>query len=439
MCYKPLERQKKLKCSLTVFPLRGQKLVYGLWLVLIYDSIPDPATRHIAQASKLALTSKSTNPYLTQRFLSTSVPLPKKDKLFEFQQLVAEQNRIAIDLACSKFDGVARSTQKILATQPSALASVRVTNASCANAAAHAQNQLGRIGLKEVLPLLEKRPNDVGLVATVVQLYLLTQNQGAAIQVVEKLLKHLEDSKIAAEQEVRFSPGLVAMIVSLYSLEGRKSHIRTELSKAASYWKDKSRSSSGLLRYAGLSLLESGSEDDLKVAGKIFEELRDATPDDPYAKAGYIASHAFQGQSNVSPDDAEVLTTVQQLTADVDIAALERAGIPQTGASATTLLKRKRPSDSASKPKKKRVRKSKLPKNVDPDKKPDPERWLPLRDRSTYKPKGKKGKQKQAALTQGVSDKTTDGGGASTEQVKSTVVTGPSGGGGKSKKKNKKR
>ena len=31
----------------------------------------------------------------------------------------------------------------------------------------------------------------------------------------------------------------------------------------------------------------------------------------------------------------------------------------------------------------------------------DPERWLPLRDRSSYRPKGKKGKKKAADLTQG--------------------------------------
>ena len=31
----------------------------------------------------------------------------------------------------------------------------------------------------------------------------------------------------------------------------------------------------------------------------------------------------------------------------------------------------------------------------------DPERWLPLRDRSSYRPKGKKGKKKATDNTQG--------------------------------------
>ena len=313
-----------------------------------------------------------------------------------------------------------------------------ITSISSANAAAHAQNQLGKLGLKAILPLTEKRPCDVGLVATVVQLYLLTENKGAAIQVVEKLLRHLDELQTAAEQDVRFSPGLVAMIVSLYSLDGRRSHIRTELAKAASYWKHKSKASLNMLRSAGLSLLEHGTQDGLQTAGEIFENLREADPSDRYARAGYIAAYATTDPSKVS-DDVDSLTSIEKLTAGIDVAALERDGIPQTGTSTSTLLKRKRTGAPLEKPKKKRVRKSRLPKDFDPAKKPDPERWLPLRDRSTYKPKGKKGKQKQSALTQGSSDKPSEGANAGSEQPKSTVVTGPSGGGGKSKKKKNKK
>ena len=401
-------------------------------------SIADLSTRQIAQTNELALTSKSANPYITHRLLSTFTPLPESDKLFEFQQLIAEQNRIATDLACSKFDGVARSTEKLLSAQSLVSTSPRINSASSANAAAHAQNQLGKLGLNAILPLLEKRPGDVGLVATVVQLYLLTHNQGAAIQMVEKLLKHLDECKTAAEQEVRFSPGLVAMIVSLYSLEGRKSHIRTELSRAASFWKGRSKPYPSLLRSAGLSLLESGIDDDLKVAGEIFESLREADPNDRFAQAGQVAAYTTTDPSKVS-SEVQSLTSVERLTTGVDVNTLERAGIPQTGASSSTLLKRKRAGATITKPKSKRVRKSKLPKDFDPQKKPDAERWLPLRDRSTYKPKGKKGKQKQAALTQGASDKPAEGANAGGDQAKSTVVTGSSGGGGKSKKKNKKK
>ena len=347
---------------------------------------------------------------------------------------MAEHNQRAADLACSKFDGVARSTKKFLNASSAASLSQRVNGASSANAAAHAQNRLGKLGLKEILPLLEKRPNDVGLVATVVQLYLLTQNQGAAIQVLEKLLKRLDESKAAAEQDVRYSPGLVAIIVSLYSLEGRKSHIRTELAKAASHCRHKSISPN-LLKSAGLSLLESGSEEDLKQASGIFQDLLKSSPNDPFARAGFTASNPKSQQAQT----INQLTSIESLTSGINVDALERAGIPQTAAATSNLLKRKRVSEAITKPKKTRVRKSRLPKDFDPEKKPDPERWLPLRDRSSYKPKGKKGKQKQAAATQGASDKSAEVKGAGGSQAKSQVVTGPSSGGGKAKKKGKKK
>ena len=35
-----------------------------------------------------------------------------------------------------------------------------------------------------------------------------------------------------------------------------------------------------------------------------------------------------------------------------------------------------------------------MPKDFDPDKTPDPERWLPRRDQSTFRAKGRKGKRK---------------------------------------------
>lgn len=63
----------------------------------------------------------------------------------------------------------------------------------------------------------------------------------------------------------------------------------------------------------------------------------------------------------------------------------------------------------------------------------DPERWLPLKDRSSYRPKGKKGKKKALDATQGgvVRENALEG----VEAPGSKVVTG---GGGVAKGKKKK-
>jgi signal recognition particle subunit SRP72 len=42
-----------------------------------------------------------------------------------------------------------------------------------------------------------------------------------------------------------------------------------------------------------------------------------------------------------------------------------------------------------------------MPKEYVDGKKMDPERWLPMRDRSYYRPRGRKGKKKLEGLTQG--------------------------------------
>jgi signal recognition particle subunit SRP72 len=76
-----------------------------------------------------------------------------------------------------------------------------------------------------------------------------------------------------------------------------------------------------------------------------------------------------------------------------------------------------------------------MPKDFEEGKKMDPERWLPLRDRSSYRPKGKKGKKKAADLTQGGVVKEEESlelaGGAGSVRVEKAA------GGGKAKNKKK--
>ena len=326
--------------------------------------------------------------------------MPKTDTLFQFQETLQKQNKLTLDLLSSKFTGVADSTAKHISQNTSPSTSASLNCVSVANAAAHAQNQLGKLGLKSILPLLEKRPADVGLIVTVVQLYVLTNNHGSAITVLESFLKRLNESTSENDLDVRFAPGLIAILLSLYSIQRRKSYIRTELAKAASYWRHKSKAPANLLRAAGLSLLESSSEEDLSLAGEIFGNLLEQDSRDKFASAGYVAAYATTKPSKVE-SLAGQLTPVNRLTFGVDVASLEHTGIPQLAADAATLPSKKRAATESSKPAKKRVRESRIPKDYDSSKAPDPERWLPLRDRSSYRPKGKKGKQKAAALTQG--------------------------------------
>jgi signal recognition particle subunit SRP72 len=366
------------------------------------------------------------------------MPVPKGDRLFHYQQNIISQNEIALELLASKFNGVINTTARYISNHEKHISShgtptvkSDVNAMSVSNAAAHAQNQLGKLGLKSILPLLEKRPHDVGLILVIIHLYMLTNNPGSAITVLEIYFKRLDESKATADQDVRFAPGLVAIMVSLYSTQGRKSHIRTELAKAASYWRHKSKPPSSLLTAAGLSLLSSSNPEDLNVAGDIFEGLHKGEPHDKQRLAGYVAAYALTDLPKVR-HAVQQLTPVVRLTAGIDVASLESAGVPQTRPAVIQPSSKKRPAEADLKPVKKRVRKSRLPKDYDPSKPADPERWLPLRDRSTYKPKGKKGKQKQAAQTQGgVNEKAAEGlnisnSDATATKPANTVISAPS-------------
>lgn len=351
-----------------------------------------------------------------------------------------QQNGLALDLHASKANGVIKSTGNILSKSIPTL-SPHINNISVLNAAAHAQSQLAKLGLKQMLPLLEKRPKDIGLVMTIIQLYVLTNNHGSAITVLDTLFKRLSESQTPADQDILYAPGLVALQVSLYTSQGRKSQIKTTLAKAASYWRHKSKPPLALLQAAGLSLLDSSDPEHQSLARDIFSTLHAQDPTSKAVTAGYVASHALTSPEKVSAD-ADTLTPVPRLIAGIDVAALENAGVPPLPSSGSSAAanSRKRALDGKPKPAKKRVRKSRLPRDYDASKTPDPERWLPLKDRSTYRPKGRKGRQKAAEKTQGgvSGEKGAEAKGGGGEGVIKAAEKKPGGGQAKGKKKGKK-
>lgn len=322
------------------------------------------------------------------------------DKLFNFQEQIRRCNQYTVDLLALKYDGVKSSTSKFLQQQERPTTSAICNNISVLHAAAYARNQQGKLAIKQILPLLEKRPYDVGLILTIIHLYLLTENHASAILVLEAFLKRLDESTAVTDRDVRYAPGLVAVVVSLYALQGRKAHTKSELVKAATHWRHKSKPSTSLHRAAGSLLLESLSPEDLTEAGEIFDSLHKDEPDDRFVTAGFVASHATTSSTKVQ-SEVDKLTPVNRLISGIDAALLEEAGVPQAPRQLQAHRTHKRAAEDTAKPSKKRVRKARLPKNYDPSKPPDPERWLPLRDRSTYRPKGKKSRQKAAAMTQG--------------------------------------
>ncbi|KAK7963845.1 hypothetical protein PG996_008469 [Apiospora saccharicola] len=407
---------------------------------IVVADIPEAPTKVVAQNNAMAMGSEEQNPYLTSRLIESATVLSGNDKMFGYQAAVLGRNRYALDLQSQKFAGVESATSKKISSASSPTASSEIAPLGVISAAAHAHMRTGKDAIREILPILEKRPTDIGLLLTIIQLYVQTQNPGPALSLLQTFLKRLETATTPDHEDVRYAPGLVAVAVSLYRLQGRQNSIRTELAKASKHWRSKSDDSAmPLLRGAGVELLKSSSAEDLASAGATFENLVSNAQNDKAAIAGLVASYATTDYAKIEPY-LQHLTAVDRLTAGVDARALLDAGVASVSTAAAPLSKKRVADADADQTSKRRRKKKKLPKDYEEGKQPDPERWLPLRDRSTYRPKGKKGKKRAQEATQGGMVKEEEMlelvGGAGAVKVEKAAPQG--GGGNKKKKKGKK-
>lgn len=401
-------------------------------------AIPDASTRHIAQVNTQATTPALSNPYMVQRLVARDVESLKPDYPYSFQTAILYQDRYAVDLQSLKYGGTVDSTASAIAKQSAPNLDASCNSLSAVNAAAHAKNKTGKEALKLILPILERRPSDIGLLLTITQLYVATGNGASAIALLEKLLSRLEQSTTSSDLDVRYAPGLVGTIVSLYNLQGQRGHIQTELSKAAIHWRKKLKGESlnsgaiALLRAAGAVLLDSSNPYHRTLASDIFKDLHKLDANDHYATAGLAA--AASSDSTATPQiDRQ---SIARLTSTLDLDALENTGIAQP-AHEPAVITRKRPAETDTKPKKaKKIKASRMPKDYDPNKKIDSERWMPLRDRSYYRPKGKKGKARANLLSQGAAP-AGESDGSRPGTPGGQVVQGKQQGGGNKKKKGK--
>lgn len=368
------------------------------------ENASDVSTKKIGE-NNILLASPLDNPFAAHKAFNSVKEVPHDDRLFSYQNIPLESNKVALDLQSFKYNGIISSTSKIINEHRAPTLSIPAVLASQFNATAHAKNSTGKEAIQKILPELEKRPDDVGLIITLAQLYVLVGDKTSAVELAQTFFQRLEKSAAENDHDIRFHPVLISLYISLLRTRGQKSQIKQELAKAAAHWRTKTEASIGLLTAAGLSLLESQNDEDVKAAGEIFDKLREEQPEDKATLAGYVASHAH-GDSESIRRDAESLTAISELIRNIDVDALEKTGIPQSSnalaiAQLTRTKKRGAADGTSSKPK--RMRQSKLPKDFDATKKVDPERWLPMKDRSYYRPpKGKKkGKRGGDDKTQG--------------------------------------
>ena len=322
-------------------------------------------------------------------------------KLFKFQSNVLDRNASIVDLHARKVQGVKERASKTLEQLRLPSISPDAISMSTIGAAAETQGVADSDVLRSLLCLLKKRPLDTGLILTIMQLHLQEKNVGAALHTLESFFSHLEASEDEQCQYVRFSPGLIALAVALKKIQKRDTSAKAELVKASDFWcKRPATSVTSLLKEAGIELACSSSKQDLALAGATFEKLLGEQYSSPITSAGLVAAFAATNSSAVEKYIAE-LPSVDDLIDDVSVDDLISSGAVLTAGGSSVSKKRPNPTGLTGDRAANKRRRRRLPKNLVEGQSPDPERWLPLRDRSSYRPKGKKGRKKIAESTQG--------------------------------------
>lgn len=361
----------------------------------------DPDFKIIAQNNRWALEKKPENPFLVERQVASWMSANSKAKLFKFQSGVLARNASVVDLQAHKVNGVKNRVKLVTKNAQTPSSNPDLNNMSIIGAAAETHGLPGKDVLPTLLALSKTRPNDTGLILTIVQVHLQRKNLGAALHTLGSFFSRLEESGDEHSQCVRFSPGLVALAVSLKKLQKRDTSAKAELVKAANFWRNRpSTPVASLLKEAGIELASSSNQDDLELAGIAFTKLHSEQQMSPIASAGLVAALAAT-QAAAIEDHIAQLPSVESLVSGIDLDYLMDSGVATAVGDASAAKKRQalhEPGSDRAGPKRRRTR---LPKNMVEGQAPDPERWLPLRDRSSYRPKGRKGRKKAAESTQG--------------------------------------
>ncbi|XP_073407454.1 signal recognition particle subunit SRP72 isoform X3 [Dendrobates tinctorius] len=196
-------------------------------------------------------------------------------------------------------------------------------------------------------------------------------------------------------KELEHRPGLVSALVTMHSHDEDIDSAIEVFNQAISWYQAKQPNSPAhlaLIREASNFKLKHGRK---KEAINDLEQLWKQNPKDTHTLAQLISAYSLV-DANKAKVLSEHLPSSDTMHLKVDVDALENS----TGA---TFIRKKAAKVAAEQAKvqgqveikkKRKKKKGKLPKNYDPKVAPDPERWLPMRERSYYRGK-KKGKKKE--------------------------------------------
>uniref|UniRef100_A0A3P9NHX9 Signal recognition particle subunit SRP72 n=1 Tax=Poecilia reticulata TaxID=8081 RepID=A0A3P9NHX9_POERE len=231
----------------------------------------------------------------------------------------------------------------------------------------------------------EQNPESAsGIKLTMAQLFLVQGHVTKACDVLRSI------------EEFKHKAGMVSALVTMYSHEEDIDGAIDVFKQAIEYYQAEQPGSAAhlaLVREAANFKLKHGRK---KEAISDLEQLWKQNTNDVHTLAQLISAYSL-----VDTDKAKLskhLPSADTMSFNVDVDELENShGATYVRKKAGKVVGENLPKEigQGEVKKKKKKKKGKLPKNYDPKATPDPERWLPMRERSYYRGK-KKGKKKEA-------------------------------------------
>ncbi|KAK1175094.1 signal recognition particle subunit SRP72-like [Acipenser oxyrinchus oxyrinchus] len=231
----------------------------------------------------------------------------------------------------------------------------------------------------------EKHPESASEIKlTMAQLYVV---QGHVTKACD-ILRSIEDLK--------HKQGMISALVTMYSHEEDIDSAIDVFSQAIQHYQKHQPNLP-----AHLSLVREAANFKLKYGRKKeaisdLEQLWKQNPKDIHTLAQLISAYSLVDQEKAK-SLSKHLPSADKMSFNVDVDELENSHgatyVRKKAAKVTGEILPKEQGQGDIK-KKKKKKKGKLPKNCDPKATPDPERWLPMRERSYYRGR-KKGKKKE--------------------------------------------
>ncbi|CAB4383251.1 unnamed protein product [Rhizophagus irregularis] len=311
-------------------------------------------------------------------------------KLFRGQKRVIAMNEALLSLYMHKYAACQDSARKLLQIYPEN-DDLYLLIASTS----YLQKKINK-SISDLQEFAKLKPESLHINFALMQLQLITSNPNNALETFEKYLLTIKEDK------ERYKPGYVGLLVWLYEQSGMHEKAIKTLEDAGTFWKNNSSSSEStlILKQTAAFKIKTGHYQE---AAQYYEQLVKVDPLDTQAIAGLVSAYSHYDIEKAEQYESslpEVNSGEGTVPMDIDVDSIERIvpGVKKSYYKKTD-AKIDRPSQKTRKKKKKR--KPLLPKSYDPSIPPDPERWIPKRERSSFKAKGKRKQQLMKGGSQG--------------------------------------